>query len=449
MRSYLITYAQNATPVHAPFFAAAQVFCKHRKAELLVIPGRYRNPTSRWSLQQETDDWWAPEVTPSLLRGRKSLCRNLKVYGDISIQPTAEHPLTGFEVFLGKNSGIFGHPKRALEVVPTGSRSPRVLWSTSACTVPNYTPSKAGAKGKAHHVIGGVVVEIDEEGSYFVRHVTAGSDGSFTDLSDTFTVDGRQPAKPALGLTMGDYHAGRECEPVLEATERLVREVKPRNIVLHVLLDFDSRNHHARGKRDMYVRRFDTVEAEVKHAVGALHRVAGWCKGAIVRVVRSNHDEAFDRWLEEADDRRDPVNAPYLHEVWARCFRERERTGRFPDAFPMEAKRLGAPSCVRFLGVDDSLKIGGVEHARHGHHGVGGSRGTPRAYARLGVKVSTGHTHVAKISHGAYTAGLSAELDHGYNHLPSGWIHAHILQYADGKRTIVIVVNGKYKGADK
>jgi len=447
MKTYLVTYAQSCTKIHPKFWASVKRFESCNDAELLVIPGRYKNPTQR--NEGADDEWWDETVTPYLCGQRRRLCPNLVVFGDISIQPTATHPLTGFEVFVGKNSGIFGHTKRALEVVPTGNRQPRVLWSTSACTQPNYSRSKAGSKGKENHVIGAVVVEVDDAGLYFVRHVTAARDGSFIDLETRYAPDGVFEAPPATSIVLGDYHAGREDEDVLAATERLVREVRPKNIVLHDLLDFDTRNHHhAKSRRERYKRRFDTVESEVEHAVAALWRVQAWHPTAKVRVVRSNHDEAFEQWLETTDITADTVNAPYYHEVWARMHRG-YRDGRFPDAFAMEAARIGAPPGTRFLGLNEELMLGDVEHGRHGHKGVGGTRGTPRAYAKLGVKVSTGHTHVARISDGAFTAGLTAQLDHGYNDLPSGWVHAHILQYADGKRTIVIIVRGKYKGDDQ
>jgi hypothetical protein len=46
---YVITAAQNATPINKPFFAALQLYCRKRNATLLVVPYRYKNPTSVWS----------------------------------------------------------------------------------------------------------------------------------------------------------------------------------------------------------------------------------------------------------------------------------------------------------------------------------------------------------------------------------------------------------------
>ena len=51
-QTYIITSAQNATAVHAKFWEALLRAADHFKAELIVIPLRYRNPTA----PKETDE---------------------------------------------------------------------------------------------------------------------------------------------------------------------------------------------------------------------------------------------------------------------------------------------------------------------------------------------------------------------------------------------------------
>jgi hypothetical protein len=89
---FVITAAQNATPVNAPFFAALKAYCKHRGARLLVIPYRYKNPTSMWSKQAEDDDWWAEGLAQHLIDIRTELNPNLILLADIKTQPTASSP---------------------------------------------------------------------------------------------------------------------------------------------------------------------------------------------------------------------------------------------------------------------------------------------------------------------------------------------------------------------
>jgi len=42
----VITWAQNATPANHGFLQSLLEYCKTNNAKLLVIPGRYKNPTS-------------------------------------------------------------------------------------------------------------------------------------------------------------------------------------------------------------------------------------------------------------------------------------------------------------------------------------------------------------------------------------------------------------------
>lgn len=440
MKKYLISWCQNNSAIYKPFLRSMQTFAEHHGAELLIAAGYYRNPTS--PSEKEDGVWWAADVQPYLVNERRQLCPNLVLYADVRTQPTASAPLTGYNVFLGKNSGIIPHPKRALECIPTSTRLPRILATTSAVSQPNYSKSRAGAKGDAHHVLGALVVEVDRDGTYFLRHVSAERDGSFTDLATHYTPEGVQEAKPALSLTLGDLHVGQDDVAVLKATKALARLVKPKHIVLHDVLDFRTRNHHEKGMRPKYQKRDWLVCHEVEQAAVALTGISEWADK--IHVIRSNHDEAVERWLDDTQPYHDPANAPYWHAVWSRCFEHYADHGEWPDVFAMEAKRLGTPKNVLFLARDESLMLGGTEFGFHGDKGVGGSRGSPQQYAKLGVKVTTGHTHVPGIRDGAYTVGVTGKLNMSYNLKPTSWANAHCLQYASGKRTIVFVVNGKF-----
>lgn len=447
-RRFLITYAQNCTPVHAKFWASLQVAAKHRGAELLVIPGRYKNPTSRWSKAQEDQETWADEVTPYLYGRTVKLCRNLTLYADVSIQPTAARPLSSFEVFCGGASAIFGHPKRALETVPTGSRMPRVLTTTGACTLANYTKSKAGRKGQAHHTLGALVVEIEPDGTYHLRHVAGCPDGSFIDLAHEYTPEGVKAAPRAESINFGDIHDGKDDETAEAGHKALCDLIKPRYAFLHDTLDFHARNHHDKsimGAATRIRKNRDSVQLEVSFASYRVWKLSQW---GFVRtyVVRSNHDKAFERWLEECEPRKDAENAGYYYETWARMFRFHRDRGFWPMAFELEARRLfkGKLRTVRFLKEDETVKLKGVRHGFHGHNGVNGSRGSLLGYAKLGEKTVTGHGHAPGFVDGAARGGVFGSIDHGYNRLPSGWLVADVVQYGNGKRAVIILVNGRF-----
>lgn len=448
---YVVTWAQNATPVDDDFFASLLAYCEHRGARLVVLPGRYRNPTSVWSQHQESDEWWDQRLAPYLYRGRLRLADDLIAYGDVSIQPTAVRPLTGFEVFSGAASALFGHPKIQLRAVAAATREgARVLATTGAVTAPNYTDSRAGKRGEAHHVAGAAVVEVDGD-RWHLRQINATDDGSFIDLDTLYSPLGAEPAPRPLALVMGDVHVSRADQGVIDATLRrpdsIARTLSPEQILFHDLLDFEARNHHSIHDPDQrYIRalgdRPDSVEAEVDQAIRFVDdETPAEC---LPVVVASNHDEAFDRWLRTAEPKNDPVNARFYHAMRVRQLAHYEEHREWVSALELAYTDRGKGR-ARILRRGEPYTIGGIECGFHGDHGTNGSRGTALAYARLATRVIIGHSHTPQILDGVYQVGLSGELDMGYNSMPSSWMHVHCLVYANGKRTLIFVRDGEWR----
>lgn len=449
---YVITYAQNATPVHHAFLAALRVYCEENDARLVVLPGRYKNPTSVWTENMEHDDWWAEEVHPYLFAGRLAIGK-LTVYGDISIQPTAVLPLSGMQDFCGSSSAIFGHPKVQLSTLAALQHQlPRILTTTGAVTVPNYVAAKAGKKAAEQHVIGACVVERDPH-LFHLRQITALPDGSFIDLDREYTVDGVRPAGRAAALVLGDVHVEVTDWEVIDATLRrtdsIAAVLRPEHIVLHDTLDFATRNHHTRDSfTDRYARATgrlnDSVEAEVQRAIDFVDAVPA---DALPVVVRSNHDDAFDRWLASVDYRSDPVNARFYVDTMAAVLDEYEATGEWPDAFALLYRQRGAGR-ARFLRLDESFALHGVELGQHGHLGTDGSRGTLRSYAKLGVKTATGHGHGPGILGPARRVGV-CQPRMAYARGASSWLTTHDVLYANGTQTLITIIRGQWRCAPR
>lgn len=452
-KTYVITYAQNATPVHEEFLASLKQYCAHNRAKLLVIPGRYRNPTSIWSDRMEHDEWWVKEVHPYLFDGRMTLGEHIGVFGDIPIQPTASRPLTEFEVFVGNFSGIFGHPRLQFKTVATAIREyPRILTTTGAVTVANYTSSKAGKKAEAHHVFGACVVEEDGE-RFHVRQLNAKDDGTFIDIDTEYTPEGPRPAEDALALVCGDIHEAYSVREVLDATlyaeDSILRATRARKVVCHDVLHFDARNHHSihdfkdRYDRQVAQERIDSVEEEVLNSIRFLDGIPG--DDTEVIAVAANHDEAFDRWLEEANPKEDPLNARFYHEVWTETLRRKEQTSEWIPAFELCYGLFSQTHRATFIRRNEPLKAGDVFLNFHGDKGTNGGKGSAASYAKLGIKTITGHHHSPQILDGAYVTGVTGDLDQRYNHLPSSWMYSHVVEYANGKRCIISVVNGAWR----
>lgn len=396
-RTYVVTYAQNATPVHKKFFRALKVYCEHNNAQLIAIPGRYKNATSIWSETMEHDEWWAEELHDYLFKGKFVIGDNIVVHADISIQPTAVRPLTGFEVYAGASSAIFGHPKIQLQTIPTAKRRyPRIFTTTGAVTKPNYTDSKAGKKGEAHHVFGATIVEQSENGLYHIRQINAKKDGTFIDLDKKFTHCSVQNAGRALALVCGDIHAAKSEPAVLEATfgknHSICSVLRPKKVVYHDLLDFEARSHHYRDLQSRLRRlqgdMYDSVEEEVNRAIEFIDNVAPEEVEPVV--VIGNHDEHIDRWLRETDPRTDPLNAKFFHEAWYKLLSNFEKNGSFLPAFKMFYDERGIGR-AKFIDRSETLKIGNIYCNFHGDIGINGTKGSTRTYAKLGVKTVVAH----------------------------------------------------------
>ena len=454
IQRYVITAAQNATGVHAAFFASLNGYCKSTGATLLVIPYRYKNPTSMWSRGAQDDDWWAPELVKHLLDRRTRLNANILLLADIKTQPTATTPLQGFETISGSHSAIIGHPKLELATIPTPqNKLPKILTTTGAVTVSNYLPSKAGKKGEHHHTLGACVVELDGK-IFHMRQINAARDGSFIDLDTEYSGADAQPAKLA-GLVMGDSHiefidAG-VARATFEGRDSLLHRLKPDYLVWHDVHDFYSRMHHHRGKVfTNFVKHHtghDNVEKSLDESFAFIDRVTPeWVRNVF---PASNHPDMFARWLEETDPRTDLENCVF----WAKSFvamcdgsKWTDSGARTPDPFAYWAgRKMKTAKQATFLGHTDHFQIAGVEVGYHGHTGPNGSRGTIRGFGKIGVRSVIGHSHTPGIKDGVYQVGTSAALDMEFVRGPSSWLHTHCLVYKNGKRSLVNIIDGKWR----
>ncbi len=434
----VVTCAVNDSPVHTPFLRTLETYCAERDAQLVVIPIRYKNPTSDRENAGEYN--WPPVLAKYLVDKRIKVCQGLQILADIKTQPTAVNPLSGMDTITGTDCGIFGHTRVALTSVPTrGHELPKLLMTTGAITKAQYSDSKSGAKGEFHHVIGAVVIELDGE-NFHLRHICSGSDGSFIDLDRKWTKAGSTEAPPALALILGDVHAERADPNVITASRAIQKALRPKKLVLHDVLDFGSASHH-NGYWERFQRRVskkDRVADELKVTTALIDSF--YRKGQETVIVSSNHNEHFGRWLADHRNGDDVQNAAIYHRAKATILAHIEKTFQIPHIFGLIAgPMLKYPA--RFLSDTESLTVAGIELAYHGDKGPNGSRGSAKAFDKIGAKTVIGHSHSPCIVGGCYQTGTSSLLNMGYNVGPSSWMHSHVVIYASGKRSHIHVIN--------
>lgn len=458
-RTVVITSAQNATKVFKPFLKSLERYVSFNDAELYVIPYRYRNPTSMWTENNQDEEWWDRSIEPYLMSDYIQLCESLRVFGPVKTQPTAKNPLSGYDTVSGLDSAIFGHPKVQLQTVPTPSRElPKILATTGAVTVPNYTDSKSGFQGDFHHSLAAIVIEITDN-EFHIRHIHADEKtGAFYDLDRHYTATAVHANVHISGLVTGDTHAEFIDEHVRSATyddpTSIVHRLRPEVVVLHDVEDFYRRNHHHRGdpfsaySKQKYGR--NNVEEGLQITANFIDSIP---KGIKRIIVKSNHDEAFDRWLKETDITVDPENSRFYHYMMYHMYKSvaQTETGyRKMDPFkfwcfnPDEQKGLQNPEDVIFLSRDQSYTIEEIEVGFHGDKGPNGGRGSIKSFAKIGPKTIIGHSHSPGIYEGVYQVGVSAKLNLEYVSGPSSWLQTHCIIYPDGKRTLIHVINGKW-----
>lgn len=453
-RRYLLTCAQNNTGVHAEFWGNLLALAGHLDAQVMVARVRYNHNASQVGQEKvnraaEDELWYPHQVEPYFADDRVQLAPGLIWAGDMNIIPTAVNPLSGLDSFTGAASCVFPHPQIALKSVATApGTAAKFNVTTGAATLKHYIARKAGLKAEFHHAYGAALVEVDGSGDWWVRQVNATDAGVINDL-DVQVEGGKVTTGHRLEVfTPGDIH-GTELDPEVRAAVwgagGLVDVLRPRHQVLHDVLNFGRRSHHATffDLVSAFHGRGDSVEAEVAETAAILSTLQRpWMASY---VVKSNHDEHLDRWVREADFKRDPANARfYLRMASAKVDALAEGRDEF-DLVAYALERGGLDPMPRFLGRADPLSIAGIRHDQHGDLGPNGARGSAANIARMGEKANIGHSHSAGIAQGCYQAGTFSVLDMGYNRGPSSWSHSAVLTYGNGKRSIITIRRGKWR----
>ena len=455
-RTLVFTSAQSNTKLHEPFWNALQHYCEARDAELHVSRFTYNKGglagsgrkagTAKAEDQQEV--WFDSRIEPFVSDTSVQITPDLVWCGELNIIPTRVDPISGFTTYTRDASAIIPHVKMRLQSVPTMKHAPtKFVYTTGAVTLRNYIQRAAGQRADFHHVFGAVVVEVDARGQWWVRQLNAGPDGSFYDLDSHYTAEGAdaQPHR-VQAITHGDLHGYKLDHDIASAVfgcngqGGIIDKLRPHEQFFHDTVDFMPRNHHNikdnKFLYSMWRRGNDRVEGEFAFMGDFLSKQAyrPWCKSF---VVVSNHDQAIETWLSNADALKDPPNLRtwlYLN------LKAVDSVGFSPFCHLLE-QYLTKP--VTFLREDDSYCIlDEIEVGLYGHLGPNGARGNPKNLRTVG-KANTGHTHSAGIIEGIYTAGVYGTLDMGYNKGLSSWSHSMVVTYPNAKRAILTIKDGR------
>lgn len=447
-KRFIVTWAQNNTPVHNKLLKNIEAYADFINADIHVIAGRYKNPTSVWTNEQENAEFWDSKVVKYLDANRHDVHKYVSILSDIKIQPTAVNPMTGMQALSGVNSCVFGSPKVQLEMIPVlDGNLPKMMLTTGAVTMQNYTDSKSGKVGEFHHTFGFAIIEIDDKDVFHARQVTADDKtGNFSDLYYRVENGSVKDLTEIEALVLGDLHCGHHDDEVLKSTFELTRHLSPKHVILHDVFDGDSISHHQ--MKDPFVQYGKEIQGtndlgkEIDNMMGVLDNFTHFDN---VVIVRSNHDDFVDRWLKNEDWKKQPTfkNAPLYMDLSARLLKQYGKGEEHVIGVIPELIRERFPKFIT-LGRSASYKVKEWELGQHGDVSSNGSRGSLVNFRKLNTKIIVGHYHSPGRKDGALAVGTSTRLRVGYNNGPSSWLQSHVIIHKDGRAQHVNFINGKY-----
>lgn len=428
----------------------------------------------------EQDLWYSPAVVPYIKDSSVMLAPGLMWCGEMNILPTATNPLTGMDDYNGRASNIVPHVKQTLESVASlPDEATKLNFSTGGITLRNYIQKRVGIIAERRHTYGAVLVEVDDEGSWYVRHLVVDDSGTVYDIGpsgyrgvrvcngivDAIRCDDEEDKRTFTDSIMwGDIHAS-EMDLWVRllgwAPGGVLDQHRPKRQFWHDLFSMRSRGHH---EMKDFLRTFEKhvagegdVEGEVAITADFMHEGIrtkardGWeCETV---VIRSNHDRHLDRWVNEADPKKDPANAVYYTKLMAAKLAAITAGDKDFNVLQYALAQAGAPK-VRFNGEDESYIVckrskvapGGIECGLHGDLGANGARGSSRGLRNLGRPVNKAHDHRATMldQRGVMSGGACA-LNLPYMKGPNSQSVSHIFNFENGARQIVTFWDGKHR----
>jgi len=473
IKRYILTSAQNNTFVNRRVWDALRQLANHYGAEIFVgtfsynmnaygpLAVKYGSESTRGSGSYDKEPWFDPSFKGHINDERVELGKGLVWCGEMNILPTEENPLSGLETYTHRKSAIFPHAKMAMRSIATmQGEGTKFNYTTGTITLMNYIQKKAGLKAEHHHIYGGLLVEVDSEGHWWVRQVHVTKDGNLQDLDVKVEKGKLTTGNSVEAITWGDLHATIAEPWVVRQSQDMLDTLKPKYQFLHDVMEGVSTNRHvikhapdAHYGFYRWLRGLHRVDEEITRTIDVIRKyLRPWCKTV---VPDSNHDGWWLRsWLLRYDYRYDPANAELflkLQNWFYEQTRENVAKGLTHKEINVAEKAFDMyglkKSEITFLLPDDSFTICNrrIECGMHGHLGPNGKFGTPELLSKIGRKANTAHTHSCGIYAGLYVAGTSSKLSWSYNEGPSSWSHSHIITYPNGNRTIVTFWAGKWR----
>src|SRR5271157_3030111 len=307
IKRYILTSAQNNTHVHEELLLNLEALAEYYKAEIIVGTYTYnQNQYGKLSVKKGTDKpeekelWYDPAITEYIKDYRIELGKGLVWAGEYNALPTNVNPLAGLESYTGRKSAIFPHAKLALRSIPTmQGEGVKLNYTTGTVTQRNYIQKREGVIAEFHHIYGALLVEVDENGHWWVRQLNQDEGtGTLQDLK-VLVKGGKIVDKEARveAITYGDLHGTFADPEVVVTSQNMLDTLRPKYQFLHDVLEGASINPHDRKYKNNHakfynwLRDYSRLDAELRDTVTLLKTFTRDFAKTVI--VDSNHDDAW------------------------------------------------------------------------------------------------------------------------------------------------------------
>lgn len=452
---FFITSAVTGCDVHEDGMAAIQTYCKKNKAALLVLP------CSDPARQKEHKDKWtlSPNIPKKSVVFKEVALNDNIILSTIKMSAKQLQPLTGIKrLSQKKGSAIVASPKQFLEFVANSNNNteiPRALMSTGTITKASYRTEmymseRTASLAELDHTLGGIIVEIQNGRIFYARHVQIDpKTGSFSDVDRKYNADGTVEKVQADLVQTGDWHVLSTCPITRRIAKEIVEATKPTYLTFEDFLDGITINPHERHNLVSLSKKAKKGLLSLEHELVACKKeIDEVCKWPAQQVVfkYGNHEDFLKRWIAEGAFMDEPMNKILGMKLNIAL----EELEIMPFEYAMRAMYgLDQPDKVKFLGVNDSFKVNGIENGAHGHLGKAGRRNpTMGEIEECYGAANVGHNHSAAIFRSVFRVGTGTKLQLSYNDGPSAWTQTHLIQHKDGSRQLITNINGKWRLED-
>lgn len=446
---YLVTGAQSYARPNEALLDSMNNYVAQKAGRLIVLPMIGNSASQDWDqldpVFQDVDVEY----------GERKLSDNLQI-AQFNVRPYQIDPVTGLSRFAQRGTTqVFASPKQRMKAIPHSVRKhPKFLVTTGAVTRPNYATTedvsaerrRLGNIAQRDHVFGGLVVEVADSNTFYMRHVTSNGTGSFIDLGVKYQGGEVIEEQRCEALVLGDYHCGRTDPQVLEATYGMIRDLRPKRLVVHDFFDGHSISHWVDKEpiTQGILQRDDlghgSLEAELRQCYNEICALADMADEVVV--VMSNHHEFLWRWLNDGRFMKDTKNMRFAFKL-ASYMAEKDQNDPVEHGLRMIGK---LPRNIKFLKRTDDYKVRGYQLSAHGDKGPGMGYGSLTGKENDYGKSISGHVHTNERLRDTHTVGTMLPMDMYYmrGH-PHRWTNGHAAIYQNGAVQHLMIIRGKYK----